>query len=103
VFTIAGERVAGQTEPVWLQTYENGIQLFRRREFAQAAARFEESARQQSLDGLSSVLATLQRREEGQAPGEGDALCQLYLGRSRELLAHPPGADWNGVYVMTEK
>jgi adenylate cyclase len=82
VFTVTGDG-AGQTVslPLWLARYEEGVQQYRRREFAAAARRFEESLRAEPDDYLSA----------------------MYLQRCRNYLAHPPGDDWDGVFVMTKK
>jgi len=33
----------------------------------------------------------------------GDALAQIYLKRIEQMKLHPPGDDWNGVWVMKTK
>lgn len=33
----------------------------------------------------------------------GDTLSAIYVERCRSLAANPPGADWNGAWVMSEK
>jgi adenylate cyclase len=33
----------------------------------------------------------------------GDGLSKIYLERIEEMRKHPPGDDWNGVWVMTHK
>lgn len=82
VFTVMGEG-AGQTVslPLWLARYEEGVRLYREREFAAAAKMFEQS---------------LQREP-------GDFLSAMYLRRCKELLLDPPDESWNGVFVMTKK
>jgi adenylate cyclase len=82
VFTVMGERAA-QTDslPVWLARYEEGIRRYRKRAFAEAAAAFQESLRQQPDDYLNS----------------------MYLKRCRSLIENPPGDSWDGVFVMTKK
>ncbi|MCC6174613.1 MAG: adenylate/guanylate cyclase domain-containing protein [Chloroflexi bacterium] len=64
-----------------LQAYEEGIAAYRRRDWLGAAARFQEALRLSPADGPSAV----------------------YLRRCEELLADPPPADWDGVFVMTHK
>ena len=81
VFGVVGERVAGEPDPEWLKLYEDGVRLYRRHEFSAAAAGFQECLRKRPDDYLSN----------------------LYLHRSEALIAHPPSADWNGIYVMTKK
>jgi adenylate cyclase len=82
VFTVMGEG-AGQTVslPLWLARYEEGVVLYRKKEFTAAAKMFEQSLQRQPQDYLSA----------------------MYLDRCRELLAHPPAEDWDGVFRMTKK
>jgi adenylate cyclase len=73
----------GKTDAAWLaaaRRFEAGLAKFRAREFTAAIAIFEE------------VLAT---RDDGPS--------KTYLERSREFLAEPPPADWDGVWRMKEK
>jgi adenylate cyclase len=81
IFTVLSERTNGAVEPDWLAGYENGVKLFRIREFAKATERFE-----------SAVSAN-----------PGDWLCESYLAESRELAANPPPPEWSPVDVMTSK
>lgn len=81
VFTILGERTDGTREPDWVAAYEEGVRLYRLREFAAAAERF--------------------RRTEVLRPG--DWLAGEYLRRAEHYAASPPAPDWDGVYVMTRK
>jgi adenylate cyclase len=37
------------------------------------------------------------------AMNPADKAARLYVERSRHLAAHPPGDDWNGVWVMESK
>jgi len=64
-----------------LARYHEGIAWYRRRQWREAAARFDELA--------------------AESPGDGPV--ELYRRRSRELLADPPPADWNGVFVARVK
>jgi len=83
VYTVIGERNDNilQTTGAWLPDYEEGLRLYRQRDFAAALQRFE------------TCLLT--------APD--DDLCAIYRQRCKALLADPPDANWNGVYVMTKK
>jgi adenylate cyclase len=81
IFTVLGERMNGAVAPNWLASYEDGVKLFRRREFAKATERFESA--------LNAV--------------PGDWLCESYLTKSRELVLNPPPPDWSPVDVMTSK
>lgn len=64
-----------------LRAYEAGIAAYRERDWLSAAARFQEALRYDPEDGPSA----------------------LYLQRCESLLHEPPPADWDGVFVMTEK
>ena len=81
VFTVAADRTAGEEPPAWLPLYENGLGLYRDRKFAEAEAVFLECLRAQPDDNLAKI----------------------YLKECRELLAHPPGLDWDTVVVMKSK
>ena len=81
VFTVAADREAGEQPPAWLSLYEEGIQLYRDRKFAQAEGRFVECLGAQPDDYLS----------------------KMYRDECRELQAHPPGLDWDTVVVMKSK
>jgi adenylate cyclase len=64
-----------------VERYQAGIELYRARQWAEAAALFAE------------IHAT--------APEDGPT--SLYLRRSQALDLNPPSADWDGVYVATTK
>ena len=81
VFTVMADKEAGEQPPAWLPRYEDAIKLYRERKFAEAEAIFLECLRAQPDDHLS----------------------KLYMDECRELLAHPPGLDWNTVVVMKSK
>jgi len=68
-------------EPQWLRDHEEGVRLYRTREFSAAAACFEK------------VLATLPE----------DWLANEYLEECREFIVNPPPEDWNAVHVMKSK
>ncbi|MEQ1860100.1 MAG: adenylate/guanylate cyclase domain-containing protein [Chthoniobacteraceae bacterium] len=81
LFTVLDERQPGVQPPAWLATYEEGVQLFRKRDFATAAERFE------------AVLRDL----------PGDWLCEDYLADCRTYIAEPPPQGWTAVHVMKSK
>jgi len=64
-----------------LRAYDEGIVLYRDRDWLGAAAKFQEALRMSPDDGPSAV----------------------YLLRCEELMRDPPSVDWDGVYVMTRK
>jgi adenylate cyclase len=81
IFTVLDERANGAVEPDWLAGYEDGVRLYRSREFAMAAERFK------------SVITNV----------PGDWLCESYLTESRKLAASPPPPEWSPVDVLTSK
>ena len=81
VFTVMADKEAGEQPPGWLTRYEEGIQFYRDRKFTEGADAFLECLRAEPDDYLS----------------------KLYLDECRELLAHPPGLDWDTVVVMKSK
>jgi adenylate cyclase len=82
VFTIIGDGVARtESVPDWLARYEEGLRLYRQREFAKAVVAFQECLRQQP----------------------GDYLGDQYLKRCQKYIESPPDDSWNGADVMTEK
>ena len=80
IFTVLDRR-DGTSEPEWLTHYEEGVRLFRSREFAKAASLFENTLQQMPNDWLAGG----------------------YLEKCRAFIAEPPPADWNAVDVMTSK
>jgi adenylate cyclase len=75
---------AGALEPAArerLERYHHAIELYRSR-------RWEEALR---------LLDELDRERPGDGP------VALYRRRARELLAHPPPDDWDGVFVSESK
>ena len=95
VFTVVGERAEGEPEPEWLGRYEEGIRLYRARQFGEAERAFADAIRRQASGSLSKLLVPSDAPE--------DFLCAEYIKRCRDLLAYPPGPEWNGVFVMTRK
>jgi adenylate cyclase len=64
-----------------LARYDHGVALYHERRWAEATAVFDDLARA--------------------APEDGPVL--LYRRRARELLADPPGSDWDGVWIARTK
>lgn len=75
------ERVPGIHAGPALRAYDEGIELYRERDWLGAAAKFQEALRLSPDDGPGAV----------------------YLQRCEELMHDPPPVDWDGVYVMTRK
>lgn len=81
VFTVIADLTAGERPPPWLARYEEGISFYRSRQFAKGVTAFAECLREHPEDYLSS----------------------LYLKRCEDLVANPPGPDWDTVFVMHSK
>jgi adenylate cyclase len=81
VFTVAADKEAGEAPPAWLGRYEEGVACYRSRRFVEGLAAFKDCVREQPEDYLS----------------------QLYLRRCQELVANPPGPEWDTVFVMKPK
>lgn len=64
-----------------IESYAEGLKLYRGQEWSAAIDCFEGALSLHADDGPS----------------------RLYRDRSRHFLANPPGDDWDGVWVMTEK
>jgi adenylate cyclase len=77
---MAGERLAPPLEQL-LETYSEGLRLYRAREFGKAAEVF---ARATEI-----------------APS--DTPSKIYCERSKAFLKTPPPPDWNGVFILTSK
>jgi adenylate cyclase len=75
------ERLPGIHAGPALRAYDEGIELYRERDWLGAAAKFQEALRLSPDDGPAAV----------------------YLKRCEELMHDPPPVDWDGVYVMTRK
>jgi len=61
--------------------FNDGIEHYRAARFSNASDQFEKALARQP----------------------GDKLSTTYIERCRQLMAHPPGENWNGVWVMAEK
>tara|TARA_R110002096_G_scaffold147671_21_gene307795 strand:+ start:15572 stop:17749 length:2178 start_codon:yes stop_codon:yes gene_type:complete len=82
VFEVFGETTKMPEElQTWVARFEEAIQLYFERKFAEARAKFEECLRE---------------RKDDYAAGH-------YAERCREFEAEPPPAQWSGNYVMTSK
>jgi adenylate cyclase len=81
IFTVLDEQTGDVKEPKWLAEYERGVKFYRVRQFAEAAACFEEA----------------------QKEIPDDWLCSDYLRECQAFLANPPPDNWTPVDVMTSK
>ncbi|MBV6493217.1 MAG: hypothetical protein LDLANPLL_01233 [Turneriella sp.] len=64
-----------------LQVYNEGLALYKKRDFKTAAEKFKKALSIKKDDGPS----------------------QVYLERCEHYSAEPPPPDWDGVYVMKTK
>jgi len=82
IYTVMGDGAAQTVSlPVWLARYEDGVRLYRARQFAEAAAEFRLCLQKQPDDYLSA----------------------RYLGFCEELMKNPPDDAWTAAEVMTDK
>ena len=61
--------------------YNDGLELYKKREFPAAVAKFEAGLAIDPHDGPS----------------------ELYRDRCKDLMENPPPADWDGVFTMKTK
>jgi adenylate cyclase len=80
VFTLLGDR--SQPAPAWLAKYQDGIRLYRERQFAAAGACFQEA---------------------GHEIGGDDFLCRMYVERCNACQQAALPSDWDGSFALTEK
>ncbi|MFN7137708.1 MAG: CHASE2 domain-containing protein [Limisphaerales bacterium] len=80
VFMLLGDRSV--PAPAWLQTYHDGVSLYRQRCFGPALAKLAEA--QQQI-------------------GTEDYLCKMYIERSRQAMKADLPASWDGSFALTEK
>lgn len=64
-----------------LDFYNEGLTLYKKKQFKEAKEKFEEALKLVPNDGP----------------------CQLYINRCEDYIANPPPDDWDGVYTMTTK
>lgn len=67
--------------PGFLEAYAAALELYQARRW------------QESIDAFGRALALK----------PADRPCENYVGRAREFLAHPPPADWEGVFELHSK
>ena len=56
--------------------------------------------------GVTPLLAAARNNENAAVVQQlmpGDVVSEGYLSRTKELIANPPGPDWDGATLMTEK
>jgi adenylate cyclase len=84
IFALVGDDVYATPEfKKWAATHSDMIKAYRDADF-DLAMRMMEKCREQAEPRFKNLYA-------------------LYEERIRDMLAHPPGEDWDGVYVATSK
>jgi adenylate cyclase len=73
-----------------IEIYAEGIEHYRNQRWSAALESFEKSA-------------TLETNRPERNPDSPTTPSLVMIERTRYLMANPPGADWNGVYVMNSK
>jgi adenylate cyclase len=73
-----------------VRLYEAALELYFQKKFAEAKALFEQA---RALEPL----------QPGRDPGVEHTASEIMSERCDDMLAAPPPADWDGVYVMTSK
>ena len=64
-----------------IEIYNEGLVLYRKREFKSAISKFQKA--------------------NERIPGDGPS--ETYMHRSKDYIESPPPKDWDGVFVMTTK
>ena len=80
VFSLLSDR--SLPPPAWLAIYHEAIKLYRGRQFAEAAARFDDARKEMGVE---------------------DFLCTMYRLRCSTYEQKPPPDDWDGSFVLEEK
>lgn len=70
-----------ETKLKLLDQYNHALSLYKSRKWAEAKAEFQKALEIEPEDGPTKV----------------------YIQRCDEYLEHPPGEDWDGVFVMKTK
>lgn len=85
VFELVGEKDAPQFILDLLTKFEEGIDLFRDRQFENALAVFRD------------IFELEPNHDRGMTPS------LLYIDRCKEFIQNPPPDEWNGVFIKTSK
>ncbi|MHC4839416.1 MAG: CHASE2 domain-containing protein [Planctomycetota bacterium] len=86
VFELLGEKEVPGFVADLVKDFNQGIELFRAQEFAEALKAFNASAKNESRADTDEINPS-----------------KLYIERCEDLIANPPDKDWNGVFVKTSK
>lgn len=73
-----------------IELFEEGIQYYMNQEWNRAISQFEQAA-------------DYEPNLPGETPGVNTNPSLIFIDRCNEMMADPPPADWNGVYVMKTK
>jgi adenylate cyclase len=77
----------------WKEHFEKGIDYYKNKDWEQAIACFENSKKNELEKNIPSQKSTLIRTNPS----------LVYLARCPMMKKNPPGADWDGVYLMKTK
>ena len=86
VFELMGDLEVPQFIKDLLRHFEEGVDLFRDRQFEAALKAFANAAHHEAIQTEGEINPS-----------------RLYMDRCREFMSHPPAADWNGVFVKKTK
>lgn len=81
IYELLGQDYATGGTYAFVESYHNGLQAYRRRDFSQAVGYFEKTL--------------------GLKPGDKPSL--LFQKRCRAFSSDPPPADWDGTWSFTQK
>lgn len=81
IFEVVSSSPGNDTESEWLATYVRSLELYRQKAFREALVSFQKTL---------ELKAT-------------DPVALLYIERCKVFIDHPPAADWDGVFNLTEK
>jgi adenylate cyclase len=73
--------IGGEPVVPWVQTYEAGLHAYEQRRWREAIDRFEETIALKGADQPSDIM----------------------IARCRDLLSHPPAADWQPIVALDSK
>ncbi|NOZ86916.1 MAG: CHASE2 domain-containing protein [Deltaproteobacteria bacterium] len=81
IFELRADRPPSEKDLEFIRTFEEGIGLYRKKEWDKAIARFEKTLEMEPEDYPSN----------------------LWISRCKEFRESPPGDAWDGVFTMTTK
>ncbi len=79
----------------WRKSFEDGLNLFRRQRFEEAAAQFQQTIQLRREAELASAT--------DRHHGDGDGPSLFYLEEIEKLKKHPPSKEWDGEVELGKK